>query len=1389
MKKKTRFFLQKITVLKWQFRLFGFSVFFFGIVVGFYLTVSNFILPIFADTGASITKDTDTDFSQGTLSSVEVSGSGEGAVVQLDGDGGTGWLDTNWQFRRQVTIVNSGSIQTDYQIQMEVSYDSAMQPDFDDLRFSNLSGDELSYWLQTKTDSDLAIIWAEVDSLAGSDDTIIYMYYGNDSADSGSDGEETFLFFDDFDDEVIDGDKWTEVDPSGYVSETEGALRFDSSGGAWNHGFYSDQSFDRADLSFEFDYVWWQNNGSYDATMFGWKEDSTAISYTNFPYAYYNNGSGSGTSIDQQVYEDGGRRSFSGHTWNLNQDYDVRVRMKSSGGAFYDYSINSGNDWTNAYNSSYSSESDLHIGWTHHSGHHDFDNVRVRKWMDSEPTSSFGSEESALSPSGSYESPIDSNVIDLTWNGNWGDGTDGSTAFSATVAEVGANSSVTFQMRTAATAEGLTSANYENLGTINSGITFTKTKAELDALSELETGVNGRYIQVKATLASSDGVTNPQLDGFTVLYMSDDTAPETNASSIVMKKQAGGATLNSNDWSNNLAPYFSWTAGDDSQSQLKGYCLYLGTDPTGNPATTKGLLGTSPISTAGTSCQFIVDATNIDFATTSLRGSLWLTSDSNSYYLNIKAIDLIGNVYASDSTQFQFRLDNTIPSNPAYVSLPGDWISTKAVTAYWASSGGDAPSDSHSGLAGMQYKIGATGIWYGVNHSGAEDLTDLLSHNSGSYSTVTDPDYVNLEEGTNTMYFRTWDNAGNVSVDYATGTIKLNTVAPSVPRNLEVTPDDSTTNEYSFNWDAPTVYAGVVDNITYCYTVNTLPSTLTCNFTGAGETSLDEDAYATQPGTNTFYVIAKDEAGNANYEIYASAEFEYSGTAPGIVQSADIADVSVKATKSWKLAVSWEEPEAAGAGVANYKIYHSENGSSYELESTVTGISYVDTSLNQDTHYYKIKACDSANNCGAFSSVVSLYPDGKFTESPELTGGPNTSNITTKRATLSWSTNRTSDSKISYGKKSGDYYDEEPSNSIQTTDHEIKLTSLDPGTKYYYKAKWTDEDGNTGESEEEVFETDEAPTVKEVNTKTIGIDNATIEFTTENANSVKIYYGESTSFGGIVELSTSISESTHIAVLSGLKDGTKYYYKINTFDLEEDEYEGTILDFTTLPRPKISDVRIQQVKGSAQPTVLITWKTNTEISSIITYYPVSNPSQSKDDVEIKLISGEHKMFIKNLLPQTDYYLTVKGVDKAGNQAISDLNKVTTATDTRPPQISELNVEGSNIPLSQENKQESASQLIVSWNTDEPAFSQVEYGEGSGSTYAQKTQKNNNATNNHLVVISGLSSSKVYHIRAISTDEAGNESKSVDVVTITPKVSDNALDLVVNNLRNIFGFVE
>jgi hypothetical protein len=282
---------------------------------------------------------------------------------------------------------------------------------------------------------------------------------------------------------------------------------------------------------------------------------------------------------------------------------------------------------------------------------------------------------------------------------------------------------------------------------------------------------------------------------------------------------------------------------------------------------------------------------------------------------------------------------------------------------------------------------------------------------------------------------------------------------------------------------------------------------------------------------------------------------------------------------------------------------------------------------------------------------------------------------------------------------------------------------------------------------------------------------------------VRILYGVTEAFGGVTEQVTATSESSYDVELSELLDGTKYYYQVNAYDSEDNVYEGTILFFTTSPRPKISGVKVQQVKGTATSTVLLNWVTNTETSTIVTYYPVDNPSFAQDKVDLKLVKN-HQIILRDLLPQTDYVIIAKGRDRGGNEAISEPQKVTTATDTRPPEVSNVRVE----PVVQGVGEEATAQLVVSWDTDELSSSQVLYGEGSSGPLSNKTQKDESLTFNHLVVVPNLQVSKVYHLKVVSSDKAGNEIQSIDQVVITPKATRSALNLVISNLSQAFGFL-
>ncbi|OQB08278.1 MAG: hypothetical protein BWY21_01355 [Parcubacteria group bacterium ADurb.Bin216] len=104
------------------------------------------------------------------------------------------WYDSLYTKRKEISINNtSGSALADYQIKMTISYDSDMQPDFDDIRFTSTNMfTPLNYWIESKTDSATANIWVKVPSIPTAG-TTIYMYYGNSSAVSQSNVANVFV--------------------------------------------------------------------------------------------------------------------------------------------------------------------------------------------------------------------------------------------------------------------------------------------------------------------------------------------------------------------------------------------------------------------------------------------------------------------------------------------------------------------------------------------------------------------------------------------------------------------------------------------------------------------------------------------------------------------------------------------------------------------------------------------------------------------------------------------------------------------------------------------------------------------------------------------------------------------------------------------------------------------------------------------------------------------------------------------------------------------------------------------------------------------------------------------------------------------------------------------
>ncbi len=156
-----------------------------------------------------------------------VSGNSTGTASTPDNTSSTSNFSafSAWEHNKIISIDYDGnSPLADYQIRIELNSSnfnfSLANPDGSDIRFADMNGTELNYWIQEwNSESNIAIVWVKV-PVINPPETNILMFYGNPSATSESNGYGTFIYFQSWENGIPSD--WNNVKtPSGvYVSST-----------------------------------------------------------------------------------------------------------------------------------------------------------------------------------------------------------------------------------------------------------------------------------------------------------------------------------------------------------------------------------------------------------------------------------------------------------------------------------------------------------------------------------------------------------------------------------------------------------------------------------------------------------------------------------------------------------------------------------------------------------------------------------------------------------------------------------------------------------------------------------------------------------------------------------------------------------------------------------------------------------------------------------------------------------------------------------------------------------------------------------------------------------------------------------------------------------------
>lgn len=860
-------------------------------------------------------------------------------------------------------------------------------------------------------------------------------------------------------------------------------------------------------------------------------------------------------------------------------------------------------------------------------------------------------------------------------------------------------------------------------------------------MSGLVTSTPQRFTQVKVILQSYDNVFTPTVESYALDYYFD-IDPPTNPSVMTPYADNTKATeLMNNTWYNYSRPLLDWPdvgqAGGATDgelgSNLSGYWVYFGTDETALPQT------------AG---QFVEE--------TEFEADLIA---SGTYYLRIQAQDMTGNISQEVFAPFIYKFDNTPPQNPTFITVtPSGFTARNNYTFQWPSA-----SDAHSGIASYCYRTGAT---------------------SGAFSTETCTTDLILEDvpaaylsGTNVFYLRTLDNAGNYAASSAQVSFYYSTDPPGPVQNLRAIPPVSEQNLFAFTWELPAIFSGDPERLTYCYSINEFPSSL--NTTCTTDRFISAFKAATQKGTNILYMVAKDEANNVNWNSFASANFIANTVSPGIPLNLTVTDSSDRDADRWSLTATWSKPTFEGNGIDHYIVERSTDNHTFEEIGTVSTPAFVDMMVAPETlYYYRVRAADNVDNTGGPSGVVSQQAEGRFISPPDIVSNP-IPNVSFDRADIRWVTSRPSTSFVYYGTQPNDLHQSKGSLD-EVSDHTVTITGLSPSTVYYFKVQSFDMDRNYGldESYSQIytFKTTETARIFNVTATDITLSSAIIQWQTSVPTKTKVEYGTSPDYGFQEGIEDTVTRN-HFLRLTGLQSGTTYHYRIAATT----EYGSVVYSddyvFNTIPLPKVSNVRFQPILDNPTIAVEVTWTTNVPTDSAISYSAmgVTNEVASTDLVT------EHRMVLEDLAGSAEYIMTIRGRDRYGNLAHADEQRWTSQVDTRSPSISEISVDVASMGIWGDAK----AQMIISWKTDEPASSQVEFWQAN-SDEVLLTEVDPEPKTNHVVVISNLELSNIYRIKPISRDISGNEALGSEVTAVTPDRQSSLLDIIVRTLQSILG---
>lgn len=487
-----------------------------------------------------------------------------------------------------------------------------------------------------------------------------------------------------------------------------------------------------------------------------------------------------------------------------------------------------------------------------------------------------------------------------------------------------------------------------------------------------------------------------------------------------------------------------------------------------------------------------------------------------------------------------------------------------------------------------------------------------------------------------------------------------------------------TTNENSNSLIDYSGTTGVFTSTTGKYQDNTTAHSVTL-------TGLD-------PST-AYYIQARSTDGSSNEgkDSNGGTGWTFTTTAGGDETPPEITAVLAGTATYNSVTITWTTNELSNS-LVDFGISTSYGTTQGNSADSVTFHSVTLTGLAPTTaYYYRVKSIDvsgnlaSDDNSGAgwtFTTAAGADPGDTTATVITFNSETGITNITSNSATVSWTTDESSDSTIGYSLDTS--FNLEKGSATLTTSHSVILTNLSSGTAYKFQIKSMDSSGNLATENNSgagyAFTTltggdSTPPVISNVASGTCTDTTVIITWTTDENSSSLVDYGTVlgtyTSTGGNYKASVT----SHSVTLTGLTAETKYYYRVRSIDANGnqalDAGGASGYSFTTAKTaastcptcscgggggscpsvdtnpPTISNVKVSAITINS---AVVKWETNEKSYSLAEYGPDNSYGSTNGSATAN--TTNHTVSLTKLDENTTYHYRVLSADSSGNLAQS-----------------------------------------------------------------------------------------------------------------------------------------